>query len=188
MIASLLLLVGLAPVSFGADVNWKSDYAEATKLAKNQNKPVLVYFKNSKGAATNGTEIHKQDIAVDQRLLDPFVLVMADRSTPAGEKLFKIFEMTSDHGVVVVERELNWQFCRYERQLESNELAEVLRETSTATGKPVNATLASVPATKSVGERTSFYPPSESGTESVMPSVNWTMPQAGSCPNCRRFQ
>lgn len=180
--SSLVLLLGFATSAFGADVQWKSDYREATKLAKSLNKPVLVYFKNAKaGPQTDAVE-------VDPRLLDPFVLVMADRSTDAGAKLFKMFEMAGDHGVVVVERDQNWQFCRYERKLQSNELAEVLKQTSQAQGKPATDKLASVPETAS--ERTSYYPPAEGGNapvDAAQHNMNWMLPAAGSCPNCRRY-
>lgn len=182
MSSSLILLLGFAANAFGANVAWKSDYAEASKLAKSQNKPVLVYFKNDKAAAGA-----KQAIEVDQKLLDPFVLVMADRSTQAGEKLFKMFEMSGDHGLVVVERGQDWQFCRYERQLDSDELTEVLRQTSQAVGKPATDKLPNVPEIK--GERTSFYPPADgSPAQGVAPtSGNWMLPAVGGCPNCRRF-
>lgn len=121
------LLVVLAPATVFAG-EWKSDYATALKEAKAQDKPLLVSF-------TNGDANADAKFA-DQSKLDSFVLLKADKSTPEGAQLFTLFQMPGDHGVVVIERDGAWQFCRFERDLSASEIGHVLAQTATAKGKP----------------------------------------------------
>lgn len=122
------LLVVMVPASVMAG-EWKTDYAAALKDAKAQDKPLLVYFTNGKADAD-------AKFAGLSKETDRFVMLKADKSAPEGEKLFSLFKMNGDHGVVVIERDQAWQFCRFERDLSTNELQHVLAQTAEAKGKP----------------------------------------------------
>lgn len=122
------LLVVMVPASVMAG-EWKTDYAAALKEAKSQDKPLLVYF-------TNGNADADAKFAGLSKETDRFVMLKADKSTPEGEKLFSLFKMNGDRGVVVIERDQAWQFCRFERDLSTSELQHVLAQTAEAKGKP----------------------------------------------------
>lgn len=142
---------------------WYSDYAEALQAAKQQDKPLFIDFTSAKT-----TNVSADRFARIGDLTDNFVLLRANKNTPAGAKLFKMFEIDGDNGAVVVEREQKWQYSRYQRDLNQDELTTLLTKTSTAKGKPNGGDV--------------LQPVSES--QSVSSPVFYG--GSGYCPNCRR--
>lgn len=158
------LLVVLAPATVMAG-EWKSDYAVALKDAKAQDKPLLVYFTNGDA----GTDAKFEGLS---KLTDRFVLLKANKQDPEGAKLYTLFKMTGDNGVVVIERDQAWQFCRFERDLSTRELENVLAQTVEAKGKP------QVEVATSASSQTEDRAESVS-SESVIESDFY-------CPSCQR--
>ena len=111
---------------------WETDYCEALEEAREADKPILVYFGNHETIAN--TAIRFLPV---QRLADQFVLVHASKDTHQGRLLYRLFEVDSDNGYVVVDRSQAWQYCRFERQLDDSELETLLTKASSADGKPV---------------------------------------------------
>ena len=125
------LLAVLLPAATAVDVSWHRDYATALEAAKAQDKPVLVVF-------GNGEVQTRETIAKTGELATRFVFVEGDKRTAEGQELFRLFEIDGDHGFVVVERSLQWQFCRFQRQLSREEIEVLLTKTSQAKGKPTD--------------------------------------------------
>lgn len=155
-------VVAFASTSSAAD--WHTSYSEALGLSKESDKPVFVYFTDSAKDADWRASFDGLN-----SLTDGFVLVVADKNTDKGAKLYKIFEIDSPAGAVVVERDRKWQYFRTQRQLNKEELKQVLTETRQAKGKPAPSVLANVQATET-----------EQPTEYIRPSTY--------CPNCRRYR
>ncbi|MFO0945228.1 MAG: hypothetical protein U1D30_04660 [Planctomycetota bacterium] len=165
------MLVGLVPaVAFAGGL--QTDYAEALKEAKAQNKPVFAYFTDA-----------PKDLAQDPRfkdvkdLTDRFVLLAANKATPEGEKLFKLFKIASNSAVVVVDKSQEWQFCRYLRDLDAGEVKKVLTATADANGVPTAEVLAT--QTVSAEEKQSDAKPAESKPVEESSSYFY-------CPSCQR--
>jgi hypothetical protein len=110
---------------------WHSDYREALNRAKAEDKPLLVCFRA--GDPLRASEERFEKFGA---LADHFILIHADKSTPEGKELFRLFEITGENACVVVERTQQWQFCRYERKLDDSELRTLLSKASRASGKP----------------------------------------------------
>lgn len=129
---SLLLAAVLVstPAALPADGSWLTDYGKALARAKSQDKPVLVVLCETADHAVP-VRFEKKD-----RLTDAFVLVFADKNTPAGQHLFDLFEVQGGQCYVVIEREQEWQYCRYDRRLSSSEFETLLKKAAKAKGKP----------------------------------------------------
>lgn len=165
------MLVGLVPaVAFAG--GWQTDYAQALKEAKAQNKPVFAYF----------TDVPK-DLSEDARfkdvkdLTDRFVLLAANKATPEGEKLFKLFKIGSNNAVVVVDRSQEWQFCRYLRDLNAGEIKKVLTATADANGMPTTEVL----TTQAVSAEEKQVDAKPEASKPATESSNYFY-----CPSCQR--
>lgn len=123
-------VLGSIPAALPAGGPWLTDYGKALALAKSQDKPVLVVLRETANHAVP-VRFEKKD-----RLTDSFVLVFADKSTTEGRELFELFEVHGDQCCVVIEREQEWQYCRYDRQLSANEFEMLLTKAAQAKGKP----------------------------------------------------
>lgn len=158
------LIAALMPMTaFAAD--WQSDYGKALKLGKERDVPVFVYFTDN-----DSTE----QFASLADLTKDFVLVKAVKNTPAGDKVFKLFEMEQSQGCAVVERTQSWQYARYERQLSTSELETVLRRTKAASGEPTVDVLQTV-----------SYEESTPQPQVIKPTFT-TFPSWSNCSSCRR--
>lgn len=157
------LVAILMPISaFAAE--WQTDYGKALKLGKDRDVPVFVYF---------GEEV-PADVAKNlEAWAKDFILVKAVKNTPAGDKLFRLFEM-SNAGCAVVERTQKWQFARYERQLSAEELETVFRATKGASGEPTVDVLQTVNYEENVD------------LPQVTRPIYSTWPTSTYCPSCRR--
>src|SRR5215207_9066388 len=93
-----------------------TSYDDAYNRAGQEGKPILVLF------TTQAQPSEIQDLR-SKGLLSDFLVVVADRSTDAGRKIFSMFNMQASEGVSVVEKTRQWQFARYDRKLNGDELA-----------------------------------------------------------------
>ena len=161
-----------APVmAFGGP--WQTSYEAALKQAKAQDKPIFVYFNNVPAAQADAKFKGQETVA------DKFVRVYADKNTPNGKELFKLFEINGDQAAVVVERDQAWQFARAERDLSSAELASLLQSSTNAKGVP----------SSSVIQSNYFSPESAepvSSTSAVTPATTGSTTIQSYCPSCRR--
>lgn len=137
-----LLLTLLAPLTASA-AQWHTDYKAALQIAKEEDKPIFVYFSN-----LESTLARKAKFDQVENLAAQFVLLRADRATNEGSELYRLFEIKSDDGCVIVDRTQQWQYCRFEQKLSSDEIATVMAKTTGAAGKPtysieLNATTSS---------------------------------------------
>lgn len=160
-----MAIAAFASTSSAGD--WLTSYTEALGKSKESDKPVFVYFTDSSKDADWRARFDGMD-----SLTDGFELVVADKNTEKGAKLFQTFEMNSNAGAVVVERDRKWQYFRTQRQLNKEELTQVLGETKLAKGKPAPSVLSNVNASEAEAVT---QPPT---TEYIRPSTY--------CPNCRR--
>ena len=169
-------LLGISSVAATA-ADWHTSYAKAFEISKSSDKPIFVYFTNS---AQDAQWQSKFDGI--EGLTEKFVLVVGDKNTPQGEKLFKTFEMNGSAGSVVIERERNWQYYRAERDLNREDLSKVLANCQDAKGRPSPIVTQNVSQTTIEQPATSVEP---------MPSTSYYQPStfsSGSCPNCRRYR
>ena len=134
-VASLALMV-LSQVSIPAQSmdlhrtdSVLTNYDDAYTRAGQEGKPILVLF------TTQSQPSEIQDLR-SKGLLNDFLVVVADRSTDAGRRIFSMFNMQSPEGVSVVEKTRQWQFARYDRKLNSDELARVAANSRNAAGFP----------------------------------------------------
>jgi hypothetical protein len=172
-VASLALVV-LSQVSIPAqttDLNRAgsvlTSYDDAYNRAGQEGKPILVLFTSQ----SQPNEI--QDLR-SKGLLNDFLVVVADRSTDAGRKIFSMFNMQAPEGVSVVEKTRQWQFARYDRKLNSDELARVANNSRNAAGFPTFDPLAG---------GVSAYPPPAQGqvAQPGQPAV-YGQPAVGGVP------
>lgn len=171
LVSLIMTLTGAAQAA-----PWLSDYKTALKQAKSEDKPIFVYFSDEPAQAL------KEKFNGQDSLLDQFVLLKADKATAQGQKLYKAFEIDGPRASVVIERDLDWQFCRYLRDLSKDEIRRVLKATTSAKGLPQVDVLA-------VSAREETITPTSSGSpaQPATSSETFVYPSSGSyCPNCRR--
>lgn len=161
------LVVALTP-SLALAGSWQSDYAAALKIAKEQDKPLFVYFDDEPASRVDAKFAGLND------LTNKYVLVYANKATDAGKTLYRIFEVDGDHASIVVERGQQWQYGRYVRDLDDRELRVLLANAKDAKGAPATDIL-------SPASSTSVEPSSSTGSQPVV-----ELPTSSYCPNCRR--
>ena len=133
MYAFSLALVVLSQISFPAETNQVNglevltSYDDAYHRAGQEGKPILVLF-------TSQAQPMELQQLQSQGLLNGYLVVMADRNTESGRKIFTQFKMTALEGVSVIERNRKWQIARYERKLNSDEIVRVANACLTAVG------------------------------------------------------
>lgn len=131
-----------------------TNYDDAYHRAGQEGKPIFILFTNQK----QPTELKQLQ---SQGLLNGYVVVVADRNTESGRKVFTQFNMNGSEGVSVIERNRQWQFARYERKLNSDELTRVANACLTAVGYPTVDVLQG---------NFAAYPPAQSqGGQSALP-------------------
>jgi hypothetical protein len=106
-----------------------TSYDDAYHRAGQEGKPIFILF------TTQAQPTELQQIQ-SQGLLNGYLVVVADRNTESGRKIFTQFNMNALEGVSVIERNRQWQFARYERKLNSDELTRVANACLTAVGYP----------------------------------------------------
>jgi hypothetical protein len=152
-VASLALVV-LSQVSSPAppnDLNRAesilTSYEDAYNRAGQEGKPILVLF-------TSQSQPSELQAMKSLGLLDNHLVVVADKNTDAGRRVFANFNWQAPEGVSVVDRTRQWQFARYERKLSGEELTRVVNATRDAAGYPTVDVLAT---------NVSAYPPPAQG-------------------------
>jgi len=106
-----------------------TSYDDAYIRAGQEGKPIFILFTNQ----AHPTELRQLK---SQGLLNSYLVVVADSNTESGRKIFTQFNMKAGEGVSVIERNRQWQFARYERKLNSDELTRVANACLTAVGYP----------------------------------------------------
>lgn len=136
MYVASLALIALSQVSSPAQTTDQNragtvltSYDDAFNRAGQEGKPILVLF-------TNQSQPSELNALRSNGLLSDFLVVVADRSTDAGRKVFSMFNMQAPEGVSVVEKTRQWQFARYDRKLNGDELARVAANSRNAAGYP----------------------------------------------------
>jgi hypothetical protein len=128
-----LALVVFSQISLPAETNLinrsgvLTSYDDAYYRAGQEGKPIFILFTSQ----AQPTELRQLQ---SQGLLDGYLVVMADRNTESGRKIFTQFNMTALEGVSVIERNRKWQVARYERKLNSDEIVRVANACLTAVG------------------------------------------------------
>ena len=121
--------IGLAP-STVAELKTPQqfqNYTAAYRAAQREKKPLLVIL--NPGRESDTVPVHLDDVRkTDQRrkLLDRYVLVEIDASTPHGETIHKLFDNKSLPHVAVIDRDQKWQVFRSNRTLQGNDWTRIL--------------------------------------------------------------
>ena len=121
--------IGLAP-STVAELKTPQqfqNYTAAYRAAQREKKPLLVIL--NPGRESDTVPVHLDDIRkTEQRrkLLDRYVLVEIDASTPHGETIHKLFDNKSLPHVAVIDRDQKWQVFRSNRTLQGNDWTRIL--------------------------------------------------------------
>ena len=187
MFAVTFALAVMSPVSVPAQTNDANrngsvftSYDDAYNRAGQEGKPILVLF------STQAQPSELQTLKT-KGLLNDFLVVVADRNTEAGKRVFAAFNWQAPEGVSVIERTRQWQFARCERKLNGDDLAKLASACRNATGYPTFDPLA---------PNVSAYPPPAQGNPAqpqagvVQPGVPYNqfpmMIGGGGCPggNC----
>jgi len=124
-----------------------TSYDEAYNRAGQEGKPIIVLFSSQ-------SQPGELQSLRSKGLLNDFLVVVADRSTDAGRKIFSTFNMQAPEGVSVVEKTRQWQFARYDRKLNGDELVRLAENARNAAGYPTFDPLAG---------NVSAYPPPAQG-------------------------
>ena len=121
--------IGLAP-STVAELKTPQqfqNYTAAYRAAQREKKPLLVIL--NPGRDSDTVPVHLDDVRkTEQRrkLLDRYVLVEIDASTPHGETIHKLFDNKSLPHVAVIDRDQKWQVFRSNRTLQGNDWTRIL--------------------------------------------------------------
>lgn len=121
--------IGLAP-STVAELKTPQqfqNYTAAYRAAQREKKPLLVIL--NPGRESDTVPVHLDDVRkTEQRrkLLDRYVLVEIDASTPHGETIHKLFDNKSLPHVAVIDRDQKWQVFRSNRTLQGNDWTRIL--------------------------------------------------------------
>ncbi|VTS00204.1 thioredoxin domain-containing protein [Tuwongella immobilis] len=111
-----LVLVSMLSPSATPTISWQSDFATAQAMAREQHKPLAVFF-----TPTVGVEQVKLGAAfsanVYETLASDYVCLVVNVDTPAGKALLPMFRMPSTGGIVVSERSGDFQAFRHEGDL-----------------------------------------------------------------------
>ena len=103
------------------------NYTAAYRAAQREKKPLLVIL--NPGRESDTVPVHLDDVRkTEQRrkLLDRYVLVEIDASTPHGETIHKLFDNKSLPHVAVIDRDQKWQVFRSNRTLQGNDWTRIL--------------------------------------------------------------
>jgi hypothetical protein len=154
LFAVSLALVVLSQVSIPAQTNdlnragaVLTSYDDAYNRAGQEGKPILVLF-------TTQAQPSELQSLQSKGLLNDFLVVVADRNTDAGRRIFATFNWQAPEGVSVIERTRQWQFARYERKLNGDELTRLASACRNVAGYPTFDPLSS---------NVSAYPPPAQG-------------------------
>ena len=166
MYVNTLLLLAGGFAAGGMDATTESQgtrfdsYTQAWHAAADVNKPILVII-NPAGDEVSTHESISVDALNDDpeigRILDDYVVAEIDTGTEHGKVVHELFGSQALPRVVVIDNDQEWQIYRTSRQLEHDEMVDVLERYRTG---------------EQVSTRSTVTQPSRS---------------AGYCPNCRRF-
>ena len=151
---SLQPVVGTAAARNDSVLN---SYEDAYNRAGQEGKPIFVLF-------TSQAKPDELQQLQSKGLLNDYLVVVADKNTEAGRKIFATFNFQSADGVTVVERSRQWQFVRYERKLTGEELTKVAGSCRHAVGYPTADPLIST---------STYVAP---GQPQAIPQSNYVMP------------
>ena len=121
--------IGLAP-STVAELKTPQqfqNYTAAYRAAQREKKPLLVIL--NPGRESDTVPVHLDEVRkTEQRrkLLDRYVIVEIDASTPHGETIHKLFDNKSLPHVAVIDRDQKWQVFRSNRMLQGNDWTRIL--------------------------------------------------------------
>jgi len=101
----VVALSGLLSVFAPPDsVAWQNDYHQARETVPTQNKPLAVFI----ASGANGYDKVSRDGTlspeVQKALLDSYICVYVDSSTPSGQKLATDFAITGGTGLILSDR------------------------------------------------------------------------------------
>jgi hypothetical protein len=102
-----------------------TNYTEAYREAQRGKKPLLVIL----NPAEEATAVKVDDVRKTQQrreLLEKFVVVVIDTSTPHGETINKLFDQKSLPHVSVIDRDQQWQVFRTSKKLQGEDWNRVL--------------------------------------------------------------
>src|SRR5262245_39225989 len=109
LFVATLALAAVAHGSVGTTVTRNdsvlNSYEDAYNRAGQEGKPIFVLFTSQAKPA----ELQQLQT---KGLLNDYLVVVADKNTEAGRKIFATFNFQAADGVSVVERNRQWQFAR----------------------------------------------------------------------------
>jgi hypothetical protein len=182
MYTSILLIALTGPQASvdTAAVDWKPDYATASREGKAARKPLAVFVGRGADGWAQISDTGRLGTAATDLLKDSYVCVYVDRDTQIGQKLATAFDLPSDGpGLVISDRSGELQAFRRSGKLSSEQIVNHLRTFADPNH---------VVRTTETGERQDvrFYPP-----ESAAPGMgggyyfrsggSW-----GGCSSCGR--
>ena len=140
---------------------WQDSYAQAERMAAQQNKSVAVFLTKGEGGLTNlvpgGLSERAREV-----LASNYVAVMVDTTTPDGQQLARAFALRAGQGLVLSDRGGNLQAFWYQGTLNNQDLVRNLERYANQTNIRMTA----------VAGRSSLYPP---GDEAQQPSTSRRM-------------
>jgi hypothetical protein len=107
--------------------NWHKDYNEARKIGQSEKKPLAVFIGNGTGGHEKVCRDGKMPAEVEKMLMDSYVCVYVDSSTPEGQKLASQFANTRGLGLVLSDRTGDLQAFSQEGDLAAADLSRWLK-------------------------------------------------------------
>jgi hypothetical protein len=143
---------------------WQSTYAEAERVAAQENKSVAVFLTPGQMNQLIPGGVNQQ---AREMLSKNYVAVMVDTTTPEGQTLARAFEITNGQGLVLSDRGGVHQAFWYQGNLNNQDLVRNLQKFANQTNVRMTQ----------VAGRTSYYPSASDDQANPMPQAT-TAPQS----------
>lgn len=101
---ALALVGSTASANIPEGLTWQKDYNAAKLQAKEAQKPLAVFIGTGTDGWTTLIREGSSDPTVNRVLMENYVCVYADRSTPAGQRLAEVFEVANGTGLVISDK------------------------------------------------------------------------------------
>jgi hypothetical protein len=160
-----LAATSLMASNMAVQPNWLNDYSRALTVSAEQHKPIAVFITN--GGANHLLKDEGMGSEASKLLRDSYVALHVDTTTAKGAELAKTFDLKE--GLVISDRNGSLQALRHGGSLTPSELQEYLTKYSTTT---------TVATTDYQGAAVKATP--------APAAIQYYVPGASSCPNCRK--
>jgi len=147
----LMALNGLLIAPLSETVAWHHDYSAARQTGQTHQKPLAVFIGSGAGGYDKVCRDGKLSADLQKALLDNYICVYVDSTTPAGQQLATDFAVTRGTGLIISDRTGDRQAFYHDGELSEDDLSRWVNHFANP-NVVVNTTMTNVSA------RLSMYP------------------------------